>query len=389
MNSSSQETIQHTGAKAIDFSRRARTPPSRVEKCSRVELLVDVEQRFKDFRLEVRFRAGDNTLGILGPSGSGKSMTLRCIAGLETPVRGSIVLNGRALFDSAHGVNLHSRERRVGFLLQDYSLFPHLTVAENIAFGLRRFSRQTTRQKLEEQINRFQLHGLDRRTPRQLSGGQQQRVALARALAAEPEVLLLDEPLSALDDHLRSQMETLLIETLAAFPGVSLYVTHNLEEAYRIAEEIVVISQGKEVAFGPKEEIFRHPPNFTTAQVTGCKNFSRARAVRDDAVEALDWGCKLRVIPPIPDQLAFAGIRAHHLSFPAASGAENTFPCELVRAIEGPFRMTLFLNLLGPGVPPAHHHLQAEITRESWAELQTRRKPWLVRLSPDRLMLLK
>ncbi|MGH9358611.1 MAG: sulfate/molybdate ABC transporter ATP-binding protein [Terriglobia bacterium] len=357
-----------------------------------MELLVDVEQRFKDFRLEVRFRAGDNTLGILGPSGSGKSMTLRCIAGLETPVRGSIVLNGRALFDSAHGVNLHSRERRVGFLLQDYSLFPHLTVAENITFGLRRFSREITRQKLAEQIKRFQLQGLEERTPRQLSGGQQQRVALARALAAEPEVLLLDEPLSALDVHLRSQIETLLIETLAAFPGVSLYVTHNLEEAYRIAEEIVVISQGKEAAFGPKEEIFRHPPNLTVAQVTGCKNFSRARAACDAAIEALDWGCRLRVSPPIPDELEFAGIRAHHLSFPAGPagpGAVNTFPCALVRVIEGPFRMTLFLKLLGPQVPPAHHHLQAEITKESWGGLQNCPKPWFVRLAPDRLMLLK
>ncbi|HLI29612.1 MAG TPA: ATP-binding cassette domain-containing protein, partial [Terriglobia bacterium] len=184
-----------------------------------MELEVDIEQRFKDFRLEVRFRAGNKPLGILGPSGSGKSMTLRCIAGLETPARGTIVLNGKRLFDSARGINLPSRERRVGFLLQDYSLFPHLTVAENITFGLRRFPRESIRQTLAEQIERFKLQGLEERTPRQLSGGQQQRVALARALATEPEVLLLDEPLSALDVHLRSQMETLLIETLAAFPG--------------------------------------------------------------------------------------------------------------------------------------------------------------------------
>ncbi len=353
-------------------------------------LEVDIEQRFKDFRLEVRFRAGGKTLGILGPSGSGKSMTLRCIAGLETPARGTIVLNGKTLFDSARGINLPSRERRVGFLLQDYSLFPHLTVAGNITFGLRRFPREIVRQRLAEQLDRFQLQGLEERTPRQLSGGQQQRVALARALAAEPEVLLLDEPLSALDVHLRSQMETLLIETLAAFHGVSLYVTHNLEEAYRIAEEIVVISQGKEVAFGPKEEIFRHPPNFTVAQVTGCKNFSRARAASEDTIEALDWGCTLRVFPPISQELECIGIRAHHLAFPAAApGSENTFPCSLVRAIEGPFRMTLFLKLLGPQVPPRRHHLQAEITKESWTDLRNRTEPWLVRLGADRLMLLK
>ena len=350
---------------------------------------VNIDHPFKGFRLEVRFIAGEKTLGILGPSGSGKSMTLRCIAGLETPARGTIILNGKTFFDSARGINLPSRERRVGFLMQDYSLFPHLSVAENIIFGLRRFPLELARQRLVEEIGRFQLQGLERRMPRQLSGGQQQRVALARALAAEPEVLLLDEPLSALDVHLRSQMETLLIETLAAFPGVSLYVTHNLEEAYRIAEEIVVIAQGKEVAFGPKEAIFRHPPNFTVAQVTGCKNFSRARAASEDTIEALDWGCILHVSPPIPQELGCLGIRAHHLAFTPDPGVENVFPCALVRAIEGPFRMTLFLKLLGPQVPSRHHHLQAEITKESWAELRNRPDPWFVRLAPDRLMLLK
>ncbi|MGH9355243.1 MAG: sulfate/molybdate ABC transporter ATP-binding protein [Terriglobia bacterium] len=356
---------------------------------AQVQLYVDIRRIFKGFRLEVRFGAGEKTLGILGPSGSGKSMTLRCIAGLETPEQGTIVLNGKTLFDSARGVNVPSRERRVGFLMQDYSLFPHLTATENIAFGLRRLPRALARQILAEQISRFQLEGLENRTPRQLSGGQQQRVALARAMAAEPEILLLDEPLSALDVHLRSQMEALLIETLAAFPGVSLYVTHNLEEAYRIAEEIVVIAHGKEAAFGPKEAIFRHPPNLTVAQVTGCKNFSRAKAISADSIEALDWGCSLRVSLPIPRMIESVGIRAHHLAFATEPGAENTFPCALVRAIEGPFRMTLFLKLLGPHVPPHHHHLQAEITRESWVDLRGHPLPWYVRLAPDRLMLLR
>src|SRR5579883_3387766 len=233
-----------------------------------LELLVEIQREFKDFKLEVAFCAGEKTLGILGPSGSGKSMTLRAIAGLETPSRGRIVLNGRTLFDSKRGINLPSRKRRMGFLLQDYALFPHMTVAENIGFGLRHLSRHEAGKRVAEQ--------------------------LARALAIDPEALLLDEPLSALDVHLRSQMEALLIETLSTFRGVSLYVTHNLEEAYRISEEIVVISKGKEIALGPKEEIFRHPRTFTVAQVTGCKNFSRARQRSADEVEALDWGCQLR-----------------------------------------------------------------------------------------------
>lgn len=338
--------------------------------------------------MEVEFRAGKKTLGVLGPSGSGKSMTLRCIAGLETPTQGRIVLNGRTLFDSARGINLPSRKRHIGFILQDYALFPHMTVAENVGFGLRHLPRPEVQRRVNEQIAQVQLQGLEQRYPRQLSGGQQQRVALARALATEPEALLLDEPLSALDVHLRSQMETLLVETLGVYKGVSLYVSHNLEEVYRISEEIVVISEGKEIAFGPKEEVFRHPPGFTVAQVTGCKNFSRARASGGNRVEALDWGCAVRACSSIPEDLRHLGIRAHHLEIFAEGDGLNTYPCELVRVIEGPFRMTLYLRLLTPQAPSSHHHLQAEITKERWLGLKAHPFPWHVRLAPERIMLL-
>lgn len=315
-------------------------------------------------------------------------MTLRCIAGLETPSRGRIILNGRTLFDSERGVNLPSRKRHIGFIPQDYALFPHMTVAENVGFGLRNLPRPKAQRRVEEQIAQVQLQGLEQRYPRQLSGGQQQRVALARALATEPEALLLDEPLSALDVHLRSQMETLLVETLGVYKGISLYVSHNLEEVYRISEEIVVISEGKEIAFGPKEEVFRHPPGFTVAQVTGCKNFSRARAAGGDQVEALDWGCAVRACAPIPEDLRHLGIRAHHLEIFAEADGLNTYPCELVRVIEGPFRMTLYLRLLTLQAPPSHHHLQAEVTKERWLGLKARPFPWHVRLAPERIMLL-
>lgn len=353
-----------------------------------MELEVQIRKRMKGFCLEVAFRAGQKTLGVLGPSGSGKSMTLRCIAGLETPEQGRIVLNERTLFDMNRGIHVPCRKRRVGFLMQDYALFPHLTVEENIAFGLHGVPRAEARRRVKEQIARVQLEGLERRLPHQLSGGQQQRTALARALAIEPELLLLDEPLSALDVHLRGQMEALMVETLATFPGVSLYVTHNLEEAYRIAEEIVIISNGQEIALGSKEEIFRRPPNYTAALVTGCKNFSRARQVTSETIEALNWGCLLRACPLAQGPFEWVAIRAHHISFTLNPQEENTFPCKVVRAIEGPFRMTLYLQILLPQAPDAHHHLQAEVTRERWESLKDHPFPWNVRLAPDSLMLL-
>jgi ABC-type sulfate/molybdate transport systems ATPase subunit len=354
-----------------------------------VELHVEIQKHLRDFALEVAFTAGQKTLGILGASGSGKSMTLRSIAGVEPRVRGMVVLNGRTLLDSSRGINLPPRKRRVGFLLQDYALFPHMTVRENVAFGLRDIPRKKALLAVQNQIELVQLQGLEDRFPRQLSGGQQQRVALARALATAPEALLLDEPLSALDVHLRSQMEALLVETLASYEGVALYVTHNLEEAYRISEEIVVISRGKQIAYGAKEQIFRHSPNLTVARVTGCKNFSRAREASPGMVEALDWGCLVRVCEPVSPDLEFIGIRAHHLAFTQEATGQNLFPCTLVRIIEGPFRMTLYLKLCNRQAAAAHHHLQAEITRESWEVLKGQPSPWQVRLDPCRIMTLK
>ncbi|MGK7957496.1 MAG: molybdate ABC transporter permease subunit, partial [Crocosphaera sp.] len=200
-----------------------------------IELIVDIQKKLPGFTLNVSFSSNQLPLGLLGGSGAGKSFILRCIAGLETPDNGCIILNGRVLFDSRRGINVPIRDRRVGFLFQNYALFPHLTVAQNIAFGLpKTLSSLAIRQRVESQLMAVQLQGLGDRYPQELSGGQQQRVALARALASEPDILLLDEPFSALDTYLRDQLEKLLRLSLIHFPGATLFVSHNLEEAYRI-----------------------------------------------------------------------------------------------------------------------------------------------------------
>lgn len=199
---------------------------------SPIELIVDIQKKLPGFTLDVSFSSNQLPLGLLGGSGAGKSFILRCIAGLETPDEGCIILNGRVLFDSRRGINVPIRDRRVGFLFQNYALFPHLTVAQNIAFGLpKTLSPRAIRQRVEKQLLAVQLHGLGDRYPQELSGGQQQRVALARALASEPDILLLDEPFSALDTYLRDQLEKLLRLSLTHFPGATLFVSHNLEEA--------------------------------------------------------------------------------------------------------------------------------------------------------------
>ena len=351
-------------------------------------LLVEIEKQLANFKLDTAFTAQQETLGILGGSGSGKSMTLRCLAGVETPTKGSIVLNGRTLFDADKRINLPSHKRNVSLVFQNYALFPHMTVAQNIAFGLQRLSKSLRRQRVSQQLASVQLQGLGDRYPHQLSGGQQQRVALARALATEPEALLLDEPFSALDTHLRSQMERQLLETLATYQGITLFVTHNLEEAYRLCETLMVMSGGKAIAYASKHEIFEHPKTVRVAQLTGCKNFSHALVQESGAVAATDWGITLRVLEAIPDRLTDIGIRAHQISITKDSHGDNTYPCWLAATSETPHRMTLFLKFNMAPVDAQDYHVQAEVFKEKWHAIKDQPFPWAVRLDPARLILM-
>jgi molybdate transport system permease protein len=361
-----------------------------------VALEVQVAKKLAEFTLDVSFTAGDAPIGILGPSGAGKTMLLRCIAGLERPNRGRIVLGKRTLLDTERRIRVPARERRVGMLFQNYALFPHRTVAENIAFGLHHLPREEQTNRTTALLERTHATGLENRYPRELSGGEQQRAALARALAIEPEALLLDEPLSALDTHLRSQMEAQLQETFAAYRRPTLFVTHNIEEAYRVGQELLVLSRGRVAASGGKEEIFRHPPSLEVAQLTGCKNFSRARAISENTIEALDWGCRLRVAQPLRGVVAHVGIRAHHIDFVESSGGaaqqENVFPCWLVQSSETPFRITLYLRLHRPpdksGAELSQADIQAEVFKEKWQLFRDRPLPWHVRLSPESLFVM-
>ncbi|HEY9647991.1 MAG TPA: molybdate ABC transporter permease subunit [Chroococcidiopsis sp.] len=387
------------GGKRTEPARWGRSPgvwsaPAQVDGTSGLQ--VDITRHVSSFDLQIGFTAQPGNLGILGGSGSGKSMLLRCIAGVETPSGGRIQLNGRSLFDSTQRINLPSHQRNVSLVFQNYALFPHLTVSQNIGFGLQRLPHNLRQARIAQQLARVQLQGLGDRYPHQLSGGQQQRVALARALATEPEVLLLDEPFSALDTHLRSQMERQLLETLATYRGITLFVTHNLEEAYRICDTLMVMSGGRAIAYDSKHQIFEHPQTVRVAQLTGCKNFSRAIAIGPNRVTATDWGITLAVLEAIPDPVTDIGIRAHQISIvPSAvssnvpsAESDNTYPVWLASTSETPHRVTLFLKFNGVPQTLDDYHVQAEVFKEKWNAIKDQPFPWQVRLDPARLMLM-
>ena len=352
-------------------------------------LFLNIFKPLSGFALDVGFEIGAEVLGILGASGSGKSMTLRCIAGLETPTSGKIAVNGKVLFDSSQGINVPSKDRRIGFLFQNYALFPHLTVAENIAFGLQHLSKDEQKLRVREQLVSVQMLGLENRYPQELSGGQQQRVALARSIAPNPDLLLLDEPFSALDTHLRSQLEQELMQTLANYRGITLFVSHNLEEVYRVCQNLLVLAEGKPIAFDTKEHIFDRPRNFTVAQLTGCKNFCAAKPIAETVIEAIDWGCNLTVVEPIPKSLVSVGIRAHQVSFVSECDRQNTFACWIAAIVETPHRVTLYLKLHSLPHDAQDYHLQAEVFKEKWRAMKDNPFPWYVHFEPIRLILME
>ena len=357
------------------------TPIVETQQPTNPSLAVYIEKQLPAFQLIAGFSASGQPLGILGASGSGKSLTLRCIAGLETPSAGRIVLNDRVLFDSKAGVNVACCDRKVGFVFQNYALFSHLTVSQNIAFGMRVVKAKRTA-LVAQYFESMGLSELGDRYPAQLSGGQQQRVALARALASQPDILLLDEPLSALDTYLRSQIEKLLIRTLTDYLGTALFVTHKLEEAYRVCPNLLVLSNGKILANDTRENIFRHPPSFEVAQVTECKNFSQARKVGDRAIEALDWNCRLQVEGAIPSDTVWVGVRAHHIRFAEQLGAVNIFPGWVAAISETQHRVTLHIKLHNRPNSAQDYHLQAEVYREKWETLKSQ-KLLYVQIDPE------
>jgi len=225
-------------------------------------LSVKIVKKVEGFTLDVEWQIGNELAVLFGNSGSGKSMTLQCIAGLLKPDEGLIRANGDLFFDTALRVNVSPEKRSFGYVFQDRALFPHMTVRGNITYGCKRLRKSEIRQAVDEMIGLFHLGGLEDRFPAEISGGQKQRVALARALIGKPEALLLDEPFSALDHSIRLEMINLLKEVRAEFNLPVVLVTHDVLEACTMADKIVVYSGGKILRTGFPSEIFPLPyPN--------------------------------------------------------------------------------------------------------------------------------
>lgn len=320
-------------------------------------LKVKFEKSLPNFNISVDFTQNKGILGVLGASGSGKSMTLKSIAGLEKPNSGIITVDNHTLYDSEKRIYLKPQKRNAGYVFQNYALMPHMNVIDNIKLGI---SKNRNNSKINdmcyEYIERFNLNGLEKKYPWQLSGGQQQRVALARSLITNPRILLLDEPFSALDYYLRLSMQKELKSILKTYDGYVILVTHDIEEAYRICDNILVFDNGSNLPVRSRDELFDNPSNLTEARITGCKNISKVKKINSNKVYAEDWHMELEVLS-CENDISHVGIRAHYIK-PVIGDTQSRVNVDefiVENIIENPFDLTIYARKL-------HNESSSQIT---------------------------
>ena len=346
-------------------------------------LYADIHRRIGEFDLNVLIESDAERVGILGESGSGKSMTLRSIAGIEAVDSGHIEVDGRVLYDSSEKTDLKPQKRNVGYMFQNYALFPTMSVMKNVMAGLGRPTEEN-RGKASDMLKRLRMDGFEDRLPGELSGGQQQRVALARIMVTEPALILLDEPFSALDSYLRDRMQVEMLEMLEDYTGQVVMVSHSRDELYRFSNELFVLSKGSIIRHGETKSVFREPENAIAARLTGCKNFSAAKVVDDHTIEAADWGVTLKLDRDIPADITSIGYRAHNFSPVYGEKQENCIRFDLMRVDDLPFEKNYYIRTLNDDAP-----LCWFVQGEEQRILEERGLPDYLKMNEDDILLLK
>ena len=345
---------------------------------------VRIKKKLGNFQLDIDFKTDENRIGILGASGCGKSMTLKCIAGIETPDEGRIIVDGTLLYDSAKKISLKPQKRHIGYLFQNYALFPTMTVEENIAAGLQG-GKEEKRRRVVEMMEKFQLLGLGKQLPGELSGGQQQRVALARIMAYEPEVILLDEPFSALDDFLKDRLAQEMLDLLKDYRGTVVLVSHSRDEIYRFTRELLTMADGMQISYGGTREIFANLGRKETARLTGCKNIAEAKRIDGRHLEVPEWGITLCLNENIPEKVAFVGVRAHEFIPVWGDAGSNCIPVNVKSSAILPFERKYFLA----GAEGSEEDICWFLQRDKWPLIDRKGMPDFLMMPEEKILLLE
>ncbi len=344
---------------------------------------LEIKKKLSGFALDVRFSSDAKRIGILGTSGAGKSMILKCIAGIEKPDNGLIRIDDHILYDGEKRINIKPQKRKVGYMFQDYALFPHMTVRDNIGIGIRE-NRGDKDGIVDGFLERFQLKGLEKRFPPELSGGQQQRVALARILACRPDAILLDEPFSSLDINLKDRLFHEMTKLLEDYRGTVILVTHNRDEAYRFSDELLVIHQGCNVISGKTGDLFSRPEKKEAAAITGCKNIVAVRRWGDHELYIPDWNLLLELDRDIPENISWIGVRAHDFIPLWKEKKKNSLTVLQNRADELPFETCYYLQAPAEGAEDICWFVQ----RDSFPLIKEKGMPDYLEIPEEKILLL-
>lgn len=354
-----------------------------------MHLLLDFTKHLQEYDLTVRVDTSASRIGILGASGCGKSMTLKSIAGIVRPDAGKICVDGDVFFDSGKKLCVRPQKRNVGYLFQNYALFPTMTVEENVLAGLENVPKKERRERCAAMIARFHLAGLEKRYPGELSGGQQQRVALARLLAGAPKMIFLDEPFSAMDAYLKDQLQEQLFEMLQQYDGTMILVSHNRDEIYRFCEDLLVMDRGRIIREGKTKDVFANPKVKQASILTGCKNYTDL--VRIDAHHAhlVDYGVDIETKGEIPEGTTCLGYRAHDF-IPVWEAEEpvNAFPVREKSRAALPFEENFYLVPQGDHREHNPEHICWFVQRSEYPELETKGLPRYLQMAEEKMLFL-
>ncbi len=337
---------------------------------------IEIKRKYRDFSLDISIKTDSKRIGILGASGCGKTLTLKAIAGLIKPDSGIVIVDEQVLFDSEKKTDVKAKNRNVGYLFQNYALFPHMTVEQNIKAALH--GKNAPIKNVDEILQTFQIADIRTHYPSEISGGQQQRTALARVFACDPDILLLDEPFSAMDTYMREGLRLELIRFLEKYDKTVILVSHDRDEIYQMCDYLVLVDEGKVLTQGISDEIFAHPQTPKIAKLTGCKNISRIEKIDEHRLCAVDWDdLILTTSEIIGDDITYAGIRAHDF-LPGRCG-ENDIPTGNSKISRLPFEWYVTLE----------NGLWWKIPKSLSEDTEEFEVPACISVKPEKILLMK
>jgi molybdate transport system ATP-binding protein len=353
------------------------------------ELVVNIGKSFQEFHLNINLKTNDKVVGIIGPSGAGKSLLLNCIAGLQKPDSGEIYARGINFYHNKESVNLTPGKRNIGYVFQNYALFPNMTVRENIILAIEHLDKTEIEKRFIDKVKLLNLEGQVNKYPKELSGGQQQRVAIARALVIEPNILLLDEPLAAIDEFSKRKIIHELKNIITNFSGIVIIVTHNLEEAYELSDRLIMLSDGNVLINKPKAQVFSHPESKKVADFIGIENIYKIKSKDKNKVVINESGIEFQIEGDVDKEASHVCFRSSDIRVNNNEDSNNKYEVKVNETLETIDGYNVILDILNPKANKKYERVIWKVKKQVWDKQIKEGKNFKICIPPNQILTLK